>query len=157
MSSLVGDVGIALECAYNEHQKTRRAEATLQRVVLDKCRLQHVKAIVLGKVFHRPDLAVRGLVREHQARTDRRAVDKNRTGAANTVLATDMRAGKTAILPNRIGQRLAMLHLDVMHGSVHAKFQGDSFHRRLLNFGPRDWRWRLCKARRMTTGVRLRR
>ena len=52
------------------------------------------------------------LHREHQARAHRRAVDDHRAGAADAMLAADMRAGLAAILADRVGQRLARLDAD---------------------------------------------
>ena len=50
-----------------------------------------------------------GLHREHQAGAHRLAVDQHRAGAANAVLAADMRAGLAAILADGVDQRPARL------------------------------------------------
>ena len=89
-------------------------------MVFNKSRLENVKRIALGKVFHRPNFEALSLVRKHQARSNGRTIDKYRAGATDTVFATNVGARKTAILPDRIRQRLAMFHLDVVYGSVHA-------------------------------------
>jgi hypothetical protein len=70
-----GKIRVALEGPDNEHEKTRRAKATLQRVVFNKSVLKNVKRIALGKILHRPNTEVGRLVRKHKARSDGLAID----------------------------------------------------------------------------------
>ena len=54
------------------------------------------------------------LHREHQAGAHRLAVEQDRAGAADAVLAADMRPGLAAILADRIDQRAARLDADIV-------------------------------------------
>ena len=106
---VVADVGLALQHAGHQHQKAGRAEAALQAVIFHEGALQRIQFVAVGKAFDGADLFALGLHREHQTRAHRIAVDQHRAGAADTVLAADMRAGLTAILADGIGQRAARL------------------------------------------------
>ena len=71
--------------------------------------LQRIELVAVRQALDGADLFAVRLYREHQARAHRLAVDEHRAGAADAVLAADMRAGLTAILANRVGQRAARL------------------------------------------------
>ena len=109
---LLVDIGLALQHARGQHQEARGAEPALQRVMVDEGLLQRVQPVAVGEPFHRPDLGAVGLGGEHQTASDRRAVEDDRAGAADPVLAAEMGAGQPAILADRIGERLARLHPD---------------------------------------------
>jgi hypothetical protein len=51
------------------------------------------------------------LHRKHQATPDRNAIDLDRTGAANSVLAAQMCPSQSEIEPEKIGQRPTGLDL----------------------------------------------
>src|SRR6266566_1532353 len=75
----VADVGLALEHADGQHQKPRRAKAALQAVVLHERALQWMQRLAVGETLHG-------------------------AGAAHPMLASDMRAGLTAIVADRVDQ-----------------------------------------------------
>src|SRR5262249_19195760 len=62
--------------------------------------------------FDRPDLPAISLDREHQAGTDRLAVEDDGAGAADAMLAADMRAGLAAVIADSVDQGLARLDTD---------------------------------------------
>ena len=78
-------------------------EGLLQRVQLVAVRRQP---------FDGADLLAVRLHGEHQARAHRLAVDEHGAGAADAVLAADMRAGLAAVLADGVGQRAARLDRD---------------------------------------------
>ena len=66
----------------------------------------------VGEPFDRANLASLRLHREHQAGAHRLIVEDHRAGAADAMLATDMRAGLPAFVADGIDQRLARLDAD---------------------------------------------
>src|SRR4029078_424677 len=64
------------------------------------------------------DLAAISLHREHQARTHRFTVDQHGAGAANAVLAADMRPGLTAIVADGIDQGSTWVDAHAVAASV---------------------------------------
>ena len=76
--------------------------------------LQRMQLVAVRQAFDGADRAALGLHREHQAGAHRLAVDQHRAGAADAVLAADMRAGQAAIVADRVDQRAARLHADVI-------------------------------------------
>src|SRR5437016_6177870 len=56
------------------------------------------------------DLVPAGLHREHQAGTDRLAVQQDRTSAAHAVLAPDVRAGESQLVAQEVGEEQPRLH-----------------------------------------------
>ena len=104
---------LALQHADRQHQEARRAEAALQRVMVDECLLHRVQLV---RPCASPSTvrmcAALGLHGEHQAGAHRLAVDQHRAGAAHAVLAADMRAGEAAIVADGVGQRAPRLHGD---------------------------------------------
>ncbi len=101
--------GSTLQHAGREHQEARRAEAALQAVVLDEGALQRVQRIAVREALDGADPAAIGLHGEHQAGAHRLAVDQHRAGAADAMLAADMRAGLAAVVADRVDQRAARL------------------------------------------------
>jgi hypothetical protein len=65
--------------------------------------LQRVQQSGRRKALHRGDLPPVGLHGEHQARTDRLAVQEDRASAARTVFAADVSAGQAQVLAQEIG------------------------------------------------------
>ncbi len=106
--------GLLLQRVRRQHQEARRAEAALQAVVVDEGLLQRMQLLAVGEPFDGADLPAVGLDREHQAGADRLAVEDDRAGAADAVLAADMRAGLAAVVADRVDQRLARLDADRM-------------------------------------------
>ena len=114
MQLVVADIGLALQHAGRQHQKAGRAEAALQAVMLHEGALQRIELVAVRQAFDGADLLAVRLHREHQARAHRLAVDEHRAGAADAVLAADMRAGLPAILADRVGQRAPRLDANGM-------------------------------------------
>src|SRR5208282_400519 len=111
---LVTDSGIALKHPGDQHKKAGRTETALQAVMLHEGALQRIELVAVRQAFDRADLLAVRLDCEHQARTQRLAVDEHRAGAADAVLAADMRARLTAIFADRVSQSAARLDLNGM-------------------------------------------
>src|SRR5579885_3179197 len=96
-------IGIFAQQLDQRRQNSRRAEAALQAMIIAERLLQRVQRLAVGRdAFDRHDLVAVGLHREHQARAGRTAVEQNGAGAADAVLAAQMRAGKAQIVPQEI-------------------------------------------------------
>ena len=68
----------------------------------------------LVEPFDRGDLVPDRGDREHQAGAHRAAVDQDRAGAADAVLAADVGAGQPEVVAQRVGQQPARRHPDVV-------------------------------------------
>ena len=88
-------------------QHAGRAEAALQAVVAPEGRLQRMERAVLHQALDGRDLGAVGLHRQHQARARGLAVHQHRAGAADAVLAADVRAGEREVLPQEVDEQLA--------------------------------------------------
>ena len=75
------------------------------------------------------------LHREHQAGAHRLAVEDDGAGAADAVLAADMRAGLAAVVADRIDQRLARLDADVVLAAVDRQRDVDFIVTASVHFG----------------------
>ena len=106
---VIREVRIRFQRVHRQHQKTRRAESTLKRVVLDECALHGMQLVPLGKAFDRADALALGLDREHQAGSDRLIVKDHGTCAAHPVLAPYMRPGQSALVTDDVDQRSSRL------------------------------------------------
>ena len=73
-------------------------------MVLVKIPPQRLDDRVAGKALDGRDLALVAGDGEHQARARRLAVDEDRAGAADAVLAAEMGPGQIAPLAQKIGQ-----------------------------------------------------
>src|SRR5262245_66068814 len=80
--------------------------------MLAEGRLQRREALVARETFDGGDLRALGLHREHEARAHCRAVDQHRAGAADAVLAADMRAGEAEVMAQAVGERQPRLDAD---------------------------------------------
>ncbi len=108
---LVRGAGVVLQPGVDGGQEARRAEAALEPVALGE-RLLHraERAVGVGEPLDGGDLeALRG-DREHQAGAHRPAVDQDRAGAADAVLAADVGAGEAEVVAQRVGQQPARGH-----------------------------------------------
>ena len=140
-----------------EHQEARRAVAALQPVMRDERLLQRMQLAAVRQPLHGAYLLALRLHREHQARAHRLAVDDHRAGAADAVLAADMRAGLPAIVADGVDQRLARLDADGVVAAVDGQRDVEFFdyvgHQRgntSLNFW--TMRWSSSLLLRTTTG-----
>src|SRR6185437_5094375 len=116
-------VRLAFEHADREHQEAGRAEAALQAVMVHERLLHRMQVIALRQPLDGADLFAVSLHGEHQARAHRRAVDDDGAGAADAVLAADMRAGLAAVLADRVDERAPRLDGDFVRAAVDG--QGD--------------------------------
>src|ERR1700728_527081 len=116
--ALVADMRIFLQHVRCRHQKTRRAIAALQAVIVDEGLLQHRQLVAVGKALDGADFLALRLNGEHQAGAHRLVVDNYGTGAADAVLAADMGTGLAAIVADGIDQRLARLDADRIIAAV---------------------------------------
>src|SRR5256885_16503484 len=81
-------------------------------MMLDEGTLHRMQRVAVREPFDGTDLTSGGLHGKHQAGAHWLAVDKNGAGAADAVLAANMRAGLPAIIADRVGQRAARLDAD---------------------------------------------
>ena len=102
----VADIRLALQNADGQHQKPGRAETALQRVMIHEGLLHRMQLVASQPGPRRSGFScIVGLHGEHQAGAHRFAIDNDRAGAADTMLATDMGSGLSAIFTDGIGQR----------------------------------------------------
>ena len=86
-----------------------RAEAALERVVALERVLQRREHRVAGERLDRLHRRAVGLDREQAAAADRDAVEPHGAGAADAVLAADVRAGEAEAVAEEVGQEQARL------------------------------------------------
>ena len=108
-------------------QHAGRAEAALRGVARDELALQFGKLAAVGHAFDGVDGLAGNLRRQRQAAARRAAVDQHRAGAANAVLAAEMRAGQLQLLPQEIRQMLARLDAPLQRLAVQGRFDLDLF------------------------------
>src|SRR6185437_9267300 len=96
----------------------RRAEAALERVVLDERGLDPVERIAAGEALDGRDAAPVAGGGEREAGVDRRFVEENGAGAALAAAADELRAGELQPFAQRDEQRLMVGRGDVVRGSV---------------------------------------
>ena len=84
----------------------------------DEGALQRMQRRAVRQPFDGADRLALRLHREHQAGAHRLAADDHRAGAADAVLAADVRAGQPAVLADRVDQRLARLDADGVVAAV---------------------------------------
>jgi hypothetical protein len=66
--------------------------------------LKGMKIAVRGQAFDRPQFGTIGLNRQHNAGANCFAVEMDRTGAAHTVFAANMRTGQSKLLTQKVRQ-----------------------------------------------------
>ena len=115
---VIADVGLALQNAGDQHEKTGRTEAALQAVMLHEGALQRVELFSVGQAFDGADFFAVRLDRKHQTGAHRRAVDQHRAGAAHAMLAADMGAGLAAIFADGVDQRAARFDANAVRSPV---------------------------------------
>ena len=109
--------------------------------------LEGMQYAVSCEAFDRANMPSVRLNGKHQAGAHRHVVDKNGAGPANTMLASNMRAGFSALIANRINQRQPGLYTERMAFTVDNQ-------RDVNSLGQAAAR---SKARRVTTATRSRR
>jgi len=104
----------------------RRTEAALQAVVLAERFLERMELAVAHQALDCHELGALGLDSEHDARARRLAVEQNRARAADTMLASDVRAREREIFPDEVHEELARLAPALVLDAVH--LQADRHH-----------------------------
>ena len=97
-------LGLLLQQILRGHQHARRAEAALQRIAIAKRRLQIGDLAAVGQSLDGLDGGAVRLHRQHQAGAHDLAIDAHRAGAANPMLAADMRSRQLQMLAQEIRQ-----------------------------------------------------
>jgi len=100
------------------HDHAGSAVAALETVTFPKAFLDGMKFAVLSETFDGGDFQAVGLDGEHCARLYRLAVLQNGACAANTGFATDMRAGKFAMIAQIMDKERARLDFVLLFDSV---------------------------------------
>src|ERR671915_2629979 len=101
---LVAGIRMLPQERLHRHQEARSAEPALERVRLMESALERVEAIVAREALDRPERAAARLDRQHQAGPHRLAVELDRAGTADALLAADLRAGETRGVADEVGQ-----------------------------------------------------
>src|SRR5215470_20343126 len=100
-------IGLRAEQGMCRCDHAGRAEAALQGMMLAEARLQGRETLILREPFDGDDLTALRLHRQHQAAAHGLAVEEHSAGAANSMLAADMRAGEPQLMAQAIGERQA--------------------------------------------------
>ena len=79
-------------------------------MVYTECALDRVQVGAVGQAFNGLDLFPVGLHREHQAGTNRHALNDDGATAAHPVLAADVGSGQAALFTDDVRQGLARFH-----------------------------------------------
>ena len=87
--------------------------------------LHHMQVVAFRQALDGADLLAFGLHGEDQAGAHRLALDDDGAGAADAVLAADMRAGLAAVLADGVGQRAARLDRDGVVAAVDGQGDGE--------------------------------
>ena len=89
--------------------------------------LQLGELAALGQAFDGVDGLAGNLRRERQAAARGAAVDQHRAGAADAVLAAQMRAGQLQLLAQEVGEMLPRLDAPLQRLAVQGRFDLDLF------------------------------
>ena len=117
-SSSVGS-GLSRDVGGDRGEEAGRAEAALQPVALAERLLHrvHVRP-ARAEPLDRGHLVAVDRHREQQAGPHRLAVEQHRAGAADAVLAADVRAGQPQVVAQEVGQQPARRHAGVARHAV---------------------------------------
>jgi hypothetical protein len=86
----------------------------LEERLLDRCE----RAVIRGEALDGGDVRADRRDREHQARPDGLPVHQHRARAAHPVLTADMRARKSQVVAQRVGQQPTCGYRDVVGSAV---------------------------------------
>ena len=86
--------------------------------------LQGMQLRPLRQTLDGTDLRAFGLHGKHEAGAYRITIDDHGAGTTDTMLATHMGTGETALLTDHIGQGASRLHLDLMSMTVDRQCDG---------------------------------
>src|SRR4051812_1835081 len=118
--------GYARDDIARRYQHRRRAEAALQPVLLGKSPAQRRHDRVVIQALYGGDHGSIAHHRIRDARTRRLTVDQNGAGAAYSLLATQMRAGKVHLLAQKVREMHS--RLDGLHHLSPVHSEADRFH-----------------------------
>ncbi len=93
------------------HNKARRAETALLRVVVDERLLDGMEFARLAQALHRRDLVALRVDGQHRAGVDGLPVQQHGARAAGAAIADALGAGKLKLVAQRVQQRDARLKL----------------------------------------------
>jgi len=93
------------------HQKSGGTIAALEAMTITEGLLHRMQFRPFGQPFHGQNFAPVGLEGEYRARLYAFAIQKNRTGAAVTGVAADVRAGQAEFLSQQLHQQRPRLDL----------------------------------------------
>src|SRR5882724_5308047 len=117
---LLGGVGIGIDQALRGDQHAAGAIAALQAVGLAEGILQRAhRAVGLGEAFYGRHPVAARLHCIHEAGPHGLAVQHHRAGAADAVLAADMRPGQAQLVPQPVDERQSRGHLRLAPLAVH--------------------------------------
>src|SRR5262249_3788643 len=102
---LLGRRRVLLEEELRGDQDPGRAEAALETEVLVEGLLQRVQLRLPRERLHRLDRGAVRLHRERQARSGGPAVEQHRAGAADSVLAADLRSVELQLVADEVGEQ----------------------------------------------------
>src|SRR5258708_10152575 len=83
---------------------------------------------VIAKTLYGPDGRAVAAASVRDAGASRNAIDLNRAGTTDAMLAADMRAGQHQPAAQQIGKMLARFRLNLRRLAVHGERDGDSAH-----------------------------
>src|SRR5829696_3515689 len=115
---LVARLRVLAQERLHRHEESRRAEPALERVGLVERALERVQLAVRGQPLDRPELPAVRLHREHQARAHGLAVELDRAGAADALLATDLCPRQPGLVAYEVGQERARLDVALVFAAV---------------------------------------
>ena len=121
-------LGVLGEQLMGGEQQTGRAVATLQAVRIAESSLNRIELAIFFEALNGRDLRPVSLHRKHRAGLYRQAVHQHGTSTAVRRVATDVRAGEVACLPQKLDQQHARLDLTRVGLAVHLDINGDVFH-----------------------------
>src|SRR5262249_3452436 len=98
-----------LEQCLARHQEARRADAALERGVLEELLLQRMELLALGQALDRLDATAADLAAEHQAGADQAAVEGHAAGAAVAGGAAFLAAGEAQGVTQDVEERVFRL------------------------------------------------
>src|ERR1700720_1225231 len=106
-------------------QHAGRAEGALCGVTGDELRLQPCQLAAFGEAFDGVNGFAGNLRREREAASRRAAVDQHGAGAADAVLAAEMRSGQLHLLTQKVGEMLARLYAAAQRPAVQGRLDCD--------------------------------
>ena len=117
---LLGRIGIVAQELGQRGQHARRAEAALQAVIVAERLLQRIELVGARRepstvVISWPSACTASIRQERAGQ----AVEQDRAGAADAVLAAEMRAGEAERVAQEIGERQPHLDLGLVALAVH--------------------------------------